>query len=116
MTSETGRTGSTDGMMTLAASLGVVVSTPREAAKVIMPSVDPVRPVSEVMVLALSNRTFSQRVPKASLDILSDFLVDLDVLKTRNADELDWAFRGVLDCLSYRLDAWITSLANRRIT
>ena len=95
---------------------GVVVSTPREAAKVIMPSVDPVRPVSEVMVLALSSRTFSQRVPKAALDILSGFLAHLDVLKTRNADELDWAFRGVLDCLSYRLDAWITSLANRRIT
>ena len=39
----------------------------------------------------------------------------LDVIATRPAAEIDQALRGFLDAGSHRLDAWITSLATRRL-
>lgn len=39
----------------------------------------------------------------------------LNYLATRPATELDRVTRGTLDAYSYRLDAWISSLANRRL-
>ena len=39
----------------------------------------------------------------------------LEHLKTRSSAELSLALRGTLDLCSYRLDAWITSLATRRL-
>ncbi len=39
----------------------------------------------------------------------------LDVLAPAPADELEWAFRGVLDLFSSRLDAWFTSFATARL-
>ncbi|MDB5531353.1 MAG: hypothetical protein JWR51_4456 [Devosia sp.] len=39
----------------------------------------------------------------------------LKYLSGRPASELDRAMRGTLDVYSYRLDAWIASLANRRL-
>lgn len=39
----------------------------------------------------------------------------LNYLSARPATELDRATRGTLDAYSYRLDAWISSLANRRL-
>jgi hypothetical protein len=46
---------------------------------------------------------------------LARFLAALDVLRTAPADELEVAFRGVLDLYSTRLDAWFTSLAHSRL-
>lgn len=42
-------------------------------------------------------------------------LAALDALSNRPASELDRALRGWLDACSWRLDAWITSLATRRL-
>ena len=39
----------------------------------------------------------------------------LAYLADRKVGELDWAFRTTLDAFSYRLDAWSTSLATRRM-
>jgi hypothetical protein len=39
----------------------------------------------------------------------------LDFLSTRTIGELNIAFRSTLDAFSYRLDAWITARANRRL-
>ncbi len=36
-------------------------------------------------------------------------------LEPADPQQLEWAFRGFLDCLSTRLDAWYTSLASRRL-
>ncbi len=41
--------------------------------------------------------------------------LSLDFLKTRTVGELNIAFRSTLDAFSYRLDAWITARANRRL-
>lgn len=95
----------------------VSVSSPREAARVVIPSIDPERPVADLVTLALSDPTVRDRLPDVgAVEMVQRFVDDLEALATRNADELDWTFRGVLDCMSYRLDAWISSLANRRLT
>ncbi|HVP30688.1 MAG TPA: hypothetical protein VMW35_16160 [Myxococcota bacterium] len=41
--------------------------------------------------------------------------LSLDFLATRTVGELNVAFRSTLDAFSYRLDAWITARANRRL-
>ncbi len=41
--------------------------------------------------------------------------LSLDFLATRSVGELNIAFRSTLDAFSYRLDAWITARANRRL-
>ncbi|HSW22910.1 MAG TPA: hypothetical protein VLJ62_09095, partial [Burkholderiaceae bacterium] len=41
--------------------------------------------------------------------------LSLDFLATRTVGELNIAFRSTLDAFSYRLDAWITARANRRL-
>ena len=41
--------------------------------------------------------------------------LSLDYLKGRSVGELNVAFRTTLDAFSYRLDAWITARANRRL-
>ena len=46
---------------------------------------------------------------------LARFLAAVDKLKGAPADEIEWAFRGVLDLYSSRLDAWFTSLAHARL-
>lgn len=46
---------------------------------------------------------------------LARFLGALDTMAGAPPDELEWAFRGVLDLYSVRLDAWFTSLAHSRL-
>ncbi|MDT5235677.1 MAG: hypothetical protein QOF47_1664 [Mycobacterium sp.] len=46
---------------------------------------------------------------------IARFLAALTVLSSAPADEIEWAFRGVLDLYSTRLDAWLTSLASSRL-
>jgi hypothetical protein len=43
------------------------------------------------------------------------FLAAVEALTTVDPAELEWAFRGVLDLYSSRLDAWFTSLADSRL-
>lgn len=60
----------------------------------------------------------SLRLGKRNLPIapgLRAALAALDMLKDRPTVELDRALRGWLDACSWRLDAWITSLATRRL-
>ena len=53
--------------------------------------------------------------PESPVNGLARFLAALDVLAARPADELEWAFRGVLDLFSSRIDAWFTSFATARL-
>ena len=46
---------------------------------------------------------------------LGSMRASLAYLADRKVGELDWAFRTTLDAYAYRLDAWCTSLANRRL-
>lgn len=47
---------------------------------------------------------------------LSDFRASLTHLKSLDADRLEELMTGTLDLCSHRLDAWITSLATKRLT
>ena len=53
--------------------------------------------------------------PASPVNGLARFLAALDVLAAAPADELEWAFRGVLDLFSSRIDAWFTSFATARL-
>lgn len=46
---------------------------------------------------------------------MARYLTAVDTLTSADPDELEWAFRGVLDLYSSRLDAWYTSLAHARL-
>ncbi|KQW36935.1 hypothetical protein [Rhizobacter sp. Root404] len=46
---------------------------------------------------------------------IATFNESLEFLQARKAGELDLALRGTLDVAAYRLDAWITSLATKRL-
>ena len=66
------------------------------------------RPLAEIV----HTLTAAQHPAAAELDELRDAL---GLLATRPAEELDRLLRGTLDLFAYRLDAWITSLATRRL-
>jgi hypothetical protein len=88
----------------------VLVTTPSEASRVVIPSVTGQQTVREFVTRALTGGAVpSEYAP------LRDMLASLDFLATRSADELDHALRGLLDVYSHRLDAWYTSLATRRL-
>ncbi len=53
--------------------------------------------------------------PDDPLHLLNRMADALATLADAPADQLEWAFRGVLDLYSTRLDAWITSLATARL-
>lgn len=46
---------------------------------------------------------------------LASVKLSLDYLAGRTVGELNIAFRSTLDCFSYRLDAWLSARANRRL-
>ena len=50
-----------------------------------------------------------------ALKHLSEFRASLTHLKSLTVDRLEELLRGTLDLCSYRLDAWITSLATKRL-
>jgi hypothetical protein len=88
----------------------VLVTTPSEASRVVIPSVTGQRTVREFVTAAIAGAT----VPPEYAP-LRDMLAGLDVLGACPAEELDHALRGLFDAYSYRLDAWYTSLATRRL-
>jgi hypothetical protein len=78
-------------------------------------------------------RNYDIRIPQWNEDVVRDVIdswmrniarhsrdlasvrASLADLETRTVGELDWAFRTTLDMFDWRLDAWITSLATRRL-
>lgn len=86
---------------------GAVVTTPFEAARLVLGShsvratvTDAIRPG------ATGNRRFGE---------LASAIASIEWLSQRPVGELDRALRGLLDAYAYRLDAWLTSLASRRL-
>jgi hypothetical protein len=53
--------------------------------------------------------------PASPVHSIARFLAASDVLAQAPAEEIEWAFRGVLDLFSSRLDAWLTALAHGRL-
>ena len=54
--------------------------------------------------------------PASPAHSIARFLAATDVVAQSPAEEIEWAFRGVLDLFSSRLDAWLTALAHARLT
>jgi hypothetical protein len=96
-----------------------VPRTPLELATTVLPGLT-------------GNATIADHVAKSYRDRLGDIPGLLDTpedplhrlarygdavraLTNAPADQLEWAFRGVLDLYSTRLDAWVTSLASARL-
>jgi len=90
-----------------AGARGALVTTPFEAARLLLGQ----RSV---------RKTVTDKIrPGATLgsDVveLGGTLASLEWLSGRPAEELDHGLRGLLDSYAYRLDAWFTSLATRRL-
>ena len=94
-------------------------ASPRQLAEAVLPEVHASQPLAEVTA-----REFAMRLPDIvallgaptdPLYWLGRFSVALDDLGAVPPDQLEWAFRGHLDLFSARLDAWWTSLADRRL-
>ncbi|HEY5418341.1 MAG TPA: hypothetical protein VIK41_26075 [Gemmatimonadaceae bacterium] len=94
------------------ATAGVLVTSPWEASRVVIPTVTKSLTVRQFVTAAVNRGV---RTP-ADYQALGDMLASLDVIATKPADQLERVFRGVLDLYAYRLDAWYTSLATRRLT
>lgn len=88
----------------------VLVTTPSEASRVVIPGVTGERTVREFVTAAIAGDAVAPDYAP-----LRDVLNGLEFLATRSTEELDHALRGLLDAYSYRLDAWYTSLATRRL-
>ena len=93
------------------AASGVLVTTPAEAARVVIPSLTGQQTVRQFVTAAVTRGS----TPTATVRTLGDTLDAMEWLGTRSVDELERALRGLLDGYAYRLDAWITSLATRRL-
>jgi hypothetical protein len=91
---------------------GVLITSPSEASRVVIPTITRALTVRQFVTAAVKRGV---RTP-ADYQALGEMLASLDVIATKPADQLDRAFRGVLDLYAYRLDAWYTSLATRRLS
>jgi hypothetical protein len=95
-----------------APTAGVLVRSPWEASRVVIPTITRSLTVRQFVTAAVKRGI---RTP-ADYQALGDMLASLDVIATKPADQLERALRGVLDLYAFRLDAWYTSLATRRLT
>ncbi len=73
--------------------------------------------VHDQVATRLGSAELSEHIgqPASPVNGLARFLAALDVLAAAPAAELEWAFRGVLDLFSSRIDAWFTSFATARL-
>lgn len=88
------------------------IETPGSLARVSIPAVTAGKSLDEFVRGQLHLPGFLEQPQNRSL---KSFLTALDELATRPPEEVDRAFRATLDGVSYRLDAWCTSLATRRL-
>jgi hypothetical protein len=90
---------------------GVAVTAPSEASRLVIPGVTGQQTVRQFVTAAVRK---GATVPP-DYRTLDDMLASLEWLASRPAEQLDRALRGLLDVYAYRLDAWYTSLATRRL-
>ena len=88
----------------------VTVSTPKQAAHLVIPDLTGARTVSGFVADLVGSQP-----ERPEVRTLATFLAALDELAGRPAAEIDRAFRGFLDATSHRFDTWATSLATRRL-
>lgn len=93
--------------------------TGRELAAAVVPAVDPVRTIEAVVADDFLERWSGigafLHEPTDPYYWLGHHRAGLLTLADVPPDRLEWAFRGWLDLLSTRLDAWYTALAHHRL-
>lgn len=93
--------------------------TVRQLAEAVVPQVDATRPIAEHVTAGLAARLPDLQAllgaPTDPYYWLANQRVALQGLASAPADRVEWAFRGWLDLLSTRLDAWFTGLASSRL-
>jgi hypothetical protein len=94
-----------------APTTGVLVTSPAEASRVVIPTVTRTLTVRQFVTAAVKRGVKTPPDYKA----LGEMLTSMEALAQCPADQLDRSLRGVLDIYAYRLDAWFTSLATRRL-
>jgi hypothetical protein len=94
------------------ASAGALITTPSEAARCIVPTITGEKTVRQFVTAAVARGV----KPVPDVAVLADILASLEFLAARSVGELDRALRGWLDACAFRLDAWFTSLAQRRLS
>lgn len=107
------------------------VKTPQELADVVIPSLTGSLTLGQFVKQGLDQQPTTPPESKAP-SMANDFLQwtdsimkplrsvsavkhSLDYLAQLSVGELNWAFRTTLDAFSYRLDAWLSAGANRRL-
>ncbi|GAA2511317.1 hypothetical protein [Winogradskya humida] len=96
-----------------AGSTTPVPRTPLEFQQTVLPALTGDLTVGEFVAVSYQKRRGQPTVAEDPLHHRFD--TALSTLEQAPADQLEWAFRGVLDLYSTRLDAWITSLATARL-
>lgn len=107
------------------------VTTPKELAAVVIPAVTGGATLGDHVANAIASQPLALGASHAAtasaklIDAIQGLVpqtrnlggvkLSLDYLSGRTVGELNVAFRGTLDCFSYRLDAWILARANRRL-
>ena len=91
---------------------GAFAASAAEQTRLVVPALTGSKSLGEFVAAELVAAGAHEKPPLRDINM---FLAGVDFLASRPADELDRAFRGVLDCCSHRLDAWYTSLAARRL-
>ncbi len=99
------------GTPTPAAAGRTRVQTPRQLLQLRAGALDDASPVS--LLSKVHAEMFALQEP--TLRDAREFHAALDALVDRPAREVDHALRGLMDAGSHRLDAWITSVATRRL-
>ena len=87
-----------------------VATTPHELARVVIPALTGQQSLRRFVTDSI--RALPAVPPEGDP---SHAITSLEWLADRPVDELDRALRGLLDVCSHRLDAWLTSLATRRL-
>ena len=91
----------------------------RQLADAVVPQVSPTLPLGQFVTTQLAERlvdlTALLGAPTDPAYWLAHHREAVLALSAAPADELEWAFRGYLDLLSTRLDAWFTGLATARL-
>ena len=94
-----------------AASAGALITSPAEAARSIVPTLTGDKTVRQFVTAQVARGVR----PAPDYAVLADMLTSLEWLAARPVGELERALRGWLDACAFRLDAWFTSLAQRRL-
>jgi hypothetical protein len=88
------------------------IQTPKQLAATVVPELTGTASLADYVASQLRLPLGPER---PELHTLAQFLRNLDALSAVPAAEIDRSLRGVLDCYAYRYDAWVTSLASRRL-